>query len=43
MIQIETEIERICDIKDCHSKAAGFVKFPAPPLPMAAEINKNKV
>ena len=33
--------ERICDIKDCHNKAAGFVKFPAPPLPMGAERNKN--
>ena len=38
---IQTEIERICDIKNCQSKATGFIKFPAPPLPMGAERNSK--
>ena len=47
MIQTETESqtdkERICDIKDCHSKATGYIKIEAPQLPLATELNsKNK-
>ena len=43
MIQTETTRERVCDIKDCHSKAAGYIKVEAPQLPLAAELNsKNK-
>ena len=43
MIQTETltDPERICDIKNCHSKAAGFIKLPVPPLPQTANRNKD--
>ena len=43
MIQTETltDPERICDIKDCQSKATGYIKFPVPPLPQGAERQRK--